>query len=783
MTLCFLPIAWAGMRYGRNRSGIEIREVCAKNDTWAYDENGEYGADYVMLYNSSKEAINIGGYGLSDDDKNLYRFTLPLMEVPAGETIMVWNSTNNEDTSLYRADYVPTDIHGMSFGIAEGETIYLTDREGTVLDKAVAFLREKEESHPGLSEKPKFSLEGGWYEAPVTLELSSSTGEIYYTLDGSQPDENSLRYEGPIEITDRSEEENIWSAVDDIALDNVWLPDYKVDKGTVVKAVAISGEKRSEVVTKSFFVGLDEKPGYEGIAVMSITMDPEDLFGYQDGIYRVGHVMDLYLERFDVEQLPNNYYIYSNANYAKEGRGWERPAQVEYFSPDHEKKMEQTIGVRIHGGWSTVFNQKSFNLYARPEYDGSSAFAYDFFGKSYNKLMLRSGGYRDAFATKMRDVLNQGLVSDREPGIQRAQACAVFLNGEYWGLYNLQETIGSSYVEQNYDLQPEDVIVLKNPMQGNLAAEDPDAALYAEMVAFATDHDLSLEENYRRMEEQLDIQNYIDYFCFQIYVANIDSIGNNFATWRSREIGEGKYQDGKWRFLLYDTDDSAGMMTMYASPDIDSFMGGHWALNPLGKHGDPLFTALMENDEFKERFAVTFMDLVNYNFTYDRVHEAIEGLAEEYRDAVVKSQERFRGGPYKIEGYKPDKDYDGDYSLEKFDSDVAVIDDFYRQRAPYITEHMKGALELQGELAQVEIRCESQKKAKILVNTLALEAEDLEEGWTGTYYTDYPIRVTCLAQEGSEFVGWKVDGEVISDAETLEIHLTGNITCVEAVLK
>ena len=58
----------------------------------------------------------------------------------------------------------------------------------------------------------------------------------------------------------------------------------------------------------------------------------------------------------------------------------------------------------------------------------------------------------------------------------------------------------------------------------------------------------------------IDIQSYIDYYAFEIYVANCDSISNNYAMWRTRNVKSSPYYDGKWRWILYDTDDSTGMV-------------------------------------------------------------------------------------------------------------------------------------------------------------------------------------------------------------------------------
>lgn len=700
-----------------NPNTLLITEVCSTNDSTAHDEFGNYGADYIELYNGTNESINLGGYGLSDSRTDLYRFVLPDIEIAPHAFVVVWSDDKEQDLTSYAADYVIEDVHGMTFSISsKGENIYLTSPKGRIVDQITVAaniadgysyqtaLEDPDDYIVGEAslysvaehldeiviaaehevDSPTFSVDGGWYDEPITVELFSTQGDIYYTLDGSEPDENSIKYERPITVTNRSNEPNVYSAIDSIAIDS-YVPTNPVDKCTVIKAIAIDGEECSDVVARSYFVGLDSK-AYENVAVISLTVDPEDLFGYEDGIYVLGEVYDQYAAMFGASDA-----IY-HTNYGMEGRGWEREAQIEFYTSDHEEALRQEIGIRIHGGWSVKYNQKGFNLYAREEYDGNDMLQYAFYGKDYSRLMLRAGGYRDVYATKIRDVFIQSLVSDRAIGCQQAMPCVLFLNGEYWGLYNLQEQVSEAYIEANYGIDAEDVVVLKNPW--DLVGSDENAQAYMDIVDYADTHDLSDGSNYAWIEERIDIQSYIDFYCTEIYVANCDAIANNYAIWRSTELTDDEYGDGRWRWLLYDMDDSAGMVEGRTEADTDSFVSGHWTTDPLGENGDILFSALMENDAFKDRFVSTFLEVADTNFDYDRVHALLYEVAEEYCDAVVASQQRFRG-EISFKDYLAGADYSGWYSEDDFWCDVKVIDDFYRERRDYIVNYLYQDLGIQ----------------------------------------------------------------------------------------
>ena len=89
-------------------------------------------------------------------------------------------------------------------------------------------------------------------------------------------------------------------------------------------------------------------------------LDKEDLYNYDYGIYTLGRYYDEYPHVGYPETFP--------ANYQQKGKNWERRATIDFFNEDKSFSFNQDIGIRIHGGWTRAFNQKSFNLYARKEY-------------------------------------------------------------------------------------------------------------------------------------------------------------------------------------------------------------------------------------------------------------------------------------------------------------------------------------------------------------------------------------------------------------------------------
>ena len=719
-----LILGFCARKLGREK--LVISEVCTHNDSAAHDEYGRYGADYVEIYNPTKQTINLSGWMLSDSAEDRGKYVFPDITIEPEMALIVWCNEEIYSESEFMDTYIPYDLHCVNFNLSKGEYCVLSDEKKEVIsrvaipdnipdnmtfstsladfskytiEKATPYYLADEASGTGKSihiEEPVFNVDGGWYDQELEVKLISSEGEVYYTLDGSDPDEHSARYDQPITISNRTNEDNYYSSIKDIELESNFIPDSRVDKATIVKAIAISDNGESDIVTKTFFVGLDPIE-YDGISIMSLVAEPDALFGYDNGIYRVGSVYRSYYGKIDTSKLEKDLSVPA-ANFSMEGKGWERQAQIEYLDARHEKVLEQKVGIRIHGGWSTLLNQKSFNLYSRTEYDGNDFLNYDFYdnGKQYNKLVLRSGGGgEDLYLGKLRDVFNQSLVSDRAVGTQRATPCVLFLNGEYWGLYNLQETASDNYVWNYYGVPEDEVVVVKRKYGEYIAAKEENEAFindYLDILEFAQNNDMSITDNYRYIESRMDIQSLIDYYVVTIYTGCSDAYYNNVAVWRSKNRGSGQYEDVRWRYFVTDLDDSDSMDLNMNTPEVDSFVRGNWTSGngPLIDEG--FLSSLIVNPEFKERFIASFKDMVANNFDYASIQPKLWEMAEVCRAQNVKSQLRFRGEE-NFSHYPGYEDFEPPYDEYDFGYDIGLIDGFYRERADYMLKYLQEDLE------------------------------------------------------------------------------------------
>ena len=183
-----------------------------------------------------------------------------------------------------------------------------------LLPKELAFTAPRQEYENNEVKKSRiiFSKPSGFYDENFTLKIKAPTNEIYYTLDGTEPvrgQDNTYRYKGGIEISDATSRENVHSMRTDVSHSfneellaeyasdyeskNYKVPDYPVDKCTILRAVYYTEEdERSGIETASYFVGFRDRQGYGKVKVVSVVTDPANLFDYEKGIYVTGKTFD-----------------------------------------------------------------------------------------------------------------------------------------------------------------------------------------------------------------------------------------------------------------------------------------------------------------------------------------------------------------------------------------------------------------------------------------------------------------------------------------------------------
>lgn len=519
-----------------------------------------------------------------------------------------------------------------------------------------------------------FSRKSGFYEDSFYLELEERKGyTFYYTTDGSKPDMMSQKYTEPILVEDVSGKDNIYSVRKDISSEldeeelqkfgqektNYISPEEPVDKCNVIRVAAYDRENRlAAEATEVYFIGFQEKSGYNGIRKISLVTEPENLFDDEFGIYVTGGKYNDYTQK---GKPPWE----RSANYQERGREWEREALIDVFDQNGEKLFSSECGIRIHGGVTRSIPQKSFNVYARTEYGGERRFPYDLFenGVGPHKFILSSGGNDDA--VKVRDcVLNKMAVeANLDVATMKMFPCVLFLNGEYWGVYYVTESYNAPYVEDRYGVAENNVVIVKKTMQGE-EIEDGNAAdieLYHEMTEYVSSHDMQDGDSYQKVCEMIDIDSFVDYYALQIYIGNYDWPGNNVALWRAREENPlNTWADGRWRYMLFDTNNPS----VFGDPVRDDLT------RTIAE--DEVFASLIQNEEVRQKFRERIRQLEDEVFCSENQEKIFDQWYDEMNESVKKSQERFFDMA----------------KIEDIPHDINSMKYFLMERPAYMEKHM-----------------------------------------------------------------------------------------------
>ena len=503
-----------------------------------------------------------------------------------------------------------------------------------------------------------FSVPGGFYDDSFQLEITTEKdSRIYYTLDGTEPTEQSNLYNGSILIENKSGSNMHYAIAEGIDYPYSYKPS-SITMGMVVRAIAVDPTgKSSEIKTQSYFVGISKASDIKDMPILSIVTSPENLFDYFTGIYVLG--------RSHEDALARGEDGGASANYLND---WKKEVYVEYFEPQKDKTYEGLMSINIIKDINVTLPQKSLMLTANGgAFAGSSLSNY--YNDVSNKLIVQTNKRDNTY--KIREYLAQKLLDTTTVGTPDISPCVVFVNGEYWGGYMLKAEFDEAYVNKHYGVDEKDVLIARDGKVSNNWSYQNE---YDELYSYIVNNDLKDEKNYTWVNAHMDVQNYLDYFCANMYLSNSEYGQNQLVMWRTiTEEGSG-YQDGRWRFLLPKIDNCMdnGATGALSTSSINSYLH-------IGVTEDLFFQSLLRNEEFKNQLYSTMNSMAENVFTIERVENYLSEISTKMKRMVEMSYKRFTGNL-------------GDNYLRE----VEKIKAFFEERDKYILLYTKEVLSLGG---------------------------------------------------------------------------------------
>ncbi|MCP4709411.1 MAG: hypothetical protein GY869_12360 [Planctomycetes bacterium] len=546
--------------------------------------------------------------------------------------------------------------------------------------------------YAGILEQPQFSHPGGLHPNPFELSITSTseTAQTRYSLDGSLPVETSAIYSGPIYI----------------------------GQTTVVRAGTFeAGFLPSKIVTHTYLIDLDTE-----LPIVSVSTDPGNFFDSDIGIYVDEHIWE----------------------------DWERAIHLEFFEPGNELGFSIDAGAKIYGGWTRTLPQKSLAVFARGIY-GCPEINYRIFPAKqidrFEAIVLRNSG-NDWLGSEMwggtmlRDGLMTGLVTDSGVDIQAFRPAIVFINGEYWGIHNIREKINEHFIASNHGVDPGDIDLLE--FNGSVILGDN--LHYFALIDFVSSNDLSDSDNYAYVESQLEIDNFIDYNIFQIYFANTDWPGNNIKFWRPRT------ENGKWRWILYDTDFGFGLVENYAHNTLLFALDDNGPEWPNPPWSTLLLRRLMENETFRNRFANRYCYYASTIFDSDNVLAQLNHFTQNISQEIPEHTIRWG------------------WNMSSWNQNVNAVSIFGLNRPSYVRHHVRTYFGL-NEVSILTLTISPENSGVVEISGLPAA----EFPWLGQYFDDLPIEIEAIPGPGFQFSHWLQSGQQEpSISVTLEADLELN---------
>lgn len=507
----------------------------------------------------------------------------------------------------------------------------------------------------------------GFYDAPFELAIASESEgtRIRYTTDGSVPtEENGLDYARPVPVgqtttirarsfKDGTEPSNTETATYIFLSDvveqslNGAPPEDWPDSRNINGQVLDYGMARDIVNSRTW--GRQMEAALTQIPSMSVVMDIEDFVGRRGGIY---------------------------THAQSHGKAWERPASLELIHPDGSEGFQTEMGIRIRGGFSRrgANPKHAFRLFFRDEY-GDGKLDYPLFGdegaERFDKVDLRTaqnyawsqgGSTRNTF---LRDVFSRDVQREMGQPYTRSRFYHLYINGEYWGLFQTQERSEARYAASYFGGDPDDYDVVKS--SGGSAghqneATDGNLDAYRRLADFFYQRhglgDRNMADYWRvqgmnedgsrnpDFERLLDVDNLIDYMVITYFTSDADGPGSKFTRPRVNNyfgIFNRKDPDG-FKFFEHDSEHSldtgnaAGANYNMVAPLTNGgsefrYFNPHWMHEQLARR----------NTVYRERFAdAVYRHLFNDGvLSVENARALIDARAAEIDMAIIAESARW----------------------------------------------------------------------------------------------------------------------------------------------
>ena len=446
-----------------------------------------------------------------------------------------------------------------------------------------------------------------------------------------------------------------------------------------------------------------------------------------------------YLPSISLVAEPETLWDENIGIYENEFKQREIPVTIHYFTPETDYGFTANAGARLGGLNIWTKPQKPFTIYTRNRF-GQDFIHYQLFENkqiaNFSRIVFRNGG-DDWEETLIRDPMTESLAMGMmDCGYMAYTPSALFLNGAYWGIYNIREKLDPHYFFENFNVDPDNIDQLEytsTPSGTQMLVVEGDANHYNAMINYILSNDLNEPAVYAHIKELMNVDSFIDFLVMTLYSANT-SWGHNREWWRPRS------DMGQWQWLIVDIDRGFNIYNVYNNL-LDNLIDDY-----------DLFQYLLSSQSFQDRFVQRAAAHFSNTFNTDKITAIVDSLSNGISLEMPRHIDRWG-------------DEGGVSSMNAWENDLDDIKQFAQNRNAVLHSQFISELNLDG-MVQVTVAIEPPGAGQVSINDVPVILSDGE----GTYFKNKPISILAQPLLGYQFIGWegvsdsiRIDYNCISD--------------------
>lgn len=713
--------------FGANAQVI-INEYSCSNISGPTDAYGQR-EDWVELYNTSASPVDLTGFYLSDKMTNPTKWMIPSGTIPANGFLMVFCSG--------RGTVNGTQLHpNFKLTQTDGEWIILSNTFGNIIDSYEITQTTKQNHSIGretngaatwklfttptpnanntggvnfYTPTPVFSVAPGFYPGAqtVTITCPDPTATIRYTLDGSVPTTTSTLYSAPVSITTTK----------------------------VLRAKAFSANEPSFTMSSTYFINVTHTVPVVSVAGAG-TGSVQSLLNGNQSITPQG-----FFELFE-----------EDGTYIDRGEG------------EFNK----------HGNDSWSYNQRGFDVIMKDQFGYNGDIDHQIFPNKtrtgFQRLILKPGA-SDNYpfengGAHIRDAYIHTLSQRAKLKVDERtwRPCVVYVNGQYWGVYELREKVDDAdFTDYYYDQDEYNLQYLKT--WGGTWSEYGGAQAQTDwnnLRNYIMTNNMGNAANFNYVDSLFNWESLADYFMVNSWTVNQDWLNWNTAWWRGMDpLGDKK----KWRYTLWDMDATFGHYINYTgipdnSPTADP-CNAESLNNPGGQGHTDILEKLINEQPIVEQYYITrYVDLLNTYFDCPYMIQLLDSMVNEIAPEMPAQIARWGG------------------SMTEWQSNVQDIRDFINARCPGLVGGLIDCYQLTGPFATT-FDVSPPLAGEIKVNSIWAPSYP----WAADYFGGINTNVIARPFPGYVFDHWEFTTgpmalAITDDTNSIVINSPENIVAV-----